>query len=50
MCPSQVYINPTNRLSLIGECSVFDGSDCTEPMTYEWQVSVYMYQLTLNSY
>lgn len=34
------YVNPSSRLALKAWCSIDDGSDCTEPMTFSWYISL----------
>ena len=31
-----VYINPTVRMALKATCSQDSGSDCSDPMKYQW--------------
>ena len=36
----RTYINPSSRLALKAWCSIDEGSDCSEPMTYEWLITL----------
>ena len=36
----KTFINPSSRLALKAWCSIDEGSDCSEPMTYEWLIAL----------
>ena len=36
----KTYVNPSSRLALKAWCSLDEGSDCTEPMTYQWKITL----------
>jgi hypothetical protein len=34
------FVNPSSRLALKAWCSIDEGSDCSDPMTYEWVLTL----------